>query len=163
DAQVTALRDTISVVENGERITYPVDVALSRQLYKELLGPFEAAMPSVKHLIFEPDGAMLRLPINLLVTDDASVAAYMERAKGGEEASYDFRGVSWLGRNRDISTAVSPRSFAQLRSVPPSAGRKEYLGLGQNPPPSAAAAIPAAADRDCILPLSSWNQPISPR
>ena len=163
DAQVTALRDTISVVENGERITYPFDVALSRQLYKELLGPFEAAMPGTKHLIFEPDGAMLRLPINLLVTDDASVAAYTERAKGGEEASYDFRGVAWLGRNRDISTAVSPRSFAQLRSVPASAGRKEYLGLGQNTPPSAAAVIPAAADRDCILPLSSWNQPISPR
>lgn len=163
DAQVTALRDTISVVENGERITYPFDVALSRQLYKELLGPFDAAMPSIKHLIFEPDGAMLRLPINLLVTDDASVAAYTERAKGGEEASYDFRGVAWLGRNRDISTAVSPRSFAQLRSVPASAGSKEYLGLGQNTPPSAAAVIPAAADRDCILPLSSWNQPISPR
>lgn len=164
DAQVTALRDTISVVENGERITYPFDVSLSRQLYTELLGPFDAAMPSIKHLIFEPDGAMLRLPINLLVTDDASVAAYTERAKGGEDASYDFRGVSWLGRSRDISTAVSPRSFAQLRSVPASAGRKEYLGLGQNTPPSAASGvIPAAADRDCILPLSSWNQPISPR
>ena len=164
DAQVTALRDTISVVENGERITYPFDVALSRQLYTELLGPFDAAMPSIKHLIFEPDGAMLRLPINLLVTDDASVAAYQERAKGGEDASYDFRGVSWLGRSRDISTAVSPRSFSQLRSVPASAGRKEYLGLGQNTPPSAASGvIPAAADRDCILPLSSWNQPISPR
>ena len=163
EAQVSALRDTISVVENGERMTYPFDVALARQLYTELFGPFESAMPSIKHLIFEPDGAMLRLPINLLVTDQASVAAYQERAKGGEEASYDFRGVSWLGRNRDISTAVSPRSFAQLRSVPASAGRKEYLGLGQNTPPSAASVIPAAADRDCILPLSSWNQPISPR
>nr|NUR37243.1 CHAT domain-containing protein [Sphingomonas sp.] len=164
DAQVSALRDTISVVENGERITYPFDVALARQLYTELFGQFEAAMPSVKHLIFEPDGPMLRLPINLLVTDQASVTAYTERAKAGEDASYDFRGVSWLGRNRDISTAVSPRSFAQLRNVPASAGRKEYLGLGQNTPPSAAAGvIPAAADRDCILPLSSWNNPISPR
>ena len=164
DAQVSALRDTISVVENGERITYPFDVALSRQLYKELFGAFDSTMPSVKHLIFEPDGAMLRLPINLLVTDDTSVVAYQERAKGGEEASYDFRGVSWLGRSGDISTAVSPRSFAQLRSVPASTGRKEYLGLGQNTPPSAASGvIPAAADRDCILPLSSWNQPISPR
>jgi CHAT domain-containing protein len=164
DAQVSALRDTISVVENGERITYPFDVALARQLYTELFGPFDSSMPAIKHLIFEPDGAMLRLPINLLVTDDASVAAYQERAKGGEDASYDFRGVSWLGRSRDISTAVSPRSFAQLRSVPASAGRKQYLGLGENTPPSAASGvIPAAADRDCILPLSSWNQPISPR
>jgi len=164
EEQVTALRDTISTVENGQRTTYPFDVALSHQLYTELFGPFQAALPSVKHLIFEPDGAMLRLPANLLVMDQASVDAYQQRAKaGGEEAAYDFRGISWLGRDRDISTAVSPRSFAQLRSVPPSAGRKEYLGLGQNTPPSATAEglVPAAADRDCILPLSSWSRPIS--
>jgi CHAT domain-containing protein len=95
--------------------------------------------------------------------DQASVDAYQQRAKASDEAAYDFRGVAWLGRDRDISTAVSPRSFAQLRSVRPSAGRREYLGLGENTPPSASAAgqVPAAADRDCILPLSSWTHPIS--
>jgi CHAT domain-containing protein len=160
---VTALRDTISKVENGQRTTYPFDVALSHQLYTELFGPFAAAMPAVKHLIFEPDGAMLRLPVNLLVMDQASVDAYQKRAAASDEAAYDFRGISWLGRDRDISTAVSPRAFAQLRSAPPSAGRKEYLGLGENTPPSVSAEgqIPSAADRDCILPLSSWAQPIS--
>ena len=77
--------------------------------------------------------------------------------------SLDFRGIAWLGRDRDISTSVSPRSFAQLRSAPPSAARKEYLGLGQNTPPSARAEglVPAAADRDCTLPLSIWANPIS--
>jgi len=161
--QVDALRDTISKVENGQRTTYPFDVALSHQLYGELFGAFAAALPSVKHLIFEPDGAMLRLPINLLVMDQASVDAYNQRASTGDEAAYDFRGVSWLGRDRDISTSVSPRSFAQLRSVPPSAGRHEYLGLGENTPPSSLSEgqIPSAADRDCILPLSSWAHPIS--
>jgi CHAT domain-containing protein len=163
--QVDALRDTISKVENGQRTTYPFDVALSHQIYTELFGPFEAALRPVKHLIFEPDGAMLRLPINLLVTDQASVSSYAERAKMSDEAAYDFRGIAWLGRDRDISTAVSPRSFAQLRTVPPSAGRKEYLGLGENTPPSTSALgqVPAAADRDCILPLSSWSRPISAR
>jgi len=34
---------------------------------------FDADLTSVKHLIFEPDGPMLRLPANLLVTDQASV------------------------------------------------------------------------------------------
>jgi len=161
--QVDALRDTISKVENGQRTTYPFDVALSHQLYGELFGAFAAALPSVKHLIFEPDGAMLRLPINLLAMDQASVDAYNQRASTGDEAAYDFRGVSWLGRDRDISTSVSPRSFAQLRSVPPSAGRHEYLGLGENTPPSSLSEgqIPSAADRDCILPLSSWAHPIS--
>ena len=86
-----------------------------------------------------------------------------KRAQAGGDADFDFRGISWLGRDRDISTSVSPRSFAQLRSAPPSAGRKEYLGLGENTPPSASARrlVPAAADRDCILPLSSWAHPIS--
>jgi CHAT domain-containing protein len=163
DEQVAALRDTISTVENGQRTTYPFDVALSHQLYTELFGPFGSEVGTVKHLIFEPDGALLRLPPNLLVMDQASVDAYQQRAKASDEAAYDFRGVAWLGRDRDISTAVSPRSFAQLRSVRPSAGRREYLGLGENTPPSASAAgqVPAAADRDCILPLSSWTHPIS--
>ena len=161
--QVDALRDTISKVEGGQRTTYPFDVGLSHQLYEELFGQFASSLPAVKHLIFEPDGAMLRLPINLLVMDQASVDAYQKRASASDEAAYDFRGIQWLGRDRDISTAVSPRSFAQLRSVPPSAGRREYLGLGENTPPSASAEgqVPAAADRDCILPLSSWTHPIS--
>jgi CHAT domain-containing protein len=161
--QVDALRDTISKVENGQRTTYPFDVALSHQLYTELFGPFDATIRPVKHLIFEPDGAMLRLPADLLVMDKASVDAYQQRSKASDQAAYDFRGISWLGRERDISTAVSPRSFAQLRSAPPSAGRKEYLGLGENTPPSenSASVVPAAADRDCLLPLSSWSHPIS--
>jgi CHAT domain-containing protein len=95
--------------------------------------------------------------------DQASVDAYKKRAAASDQAAYDFRGTKWLGRDRDISTAVSPRSFAQLRSAPPSSGRKTYLGLGENaiPSASAGAAIPATADRDCILPLSSWTHPIS--
>jgi CHAT domain-containing protein len=164
DEQVGALRDTISTVENGQRVTYAFDVALSHQLYSELFGPFGADIASVKHLIFEPDGAMLRLPPNLLVMDQASVDAYEKRAgTGGQDAQFDFRGINWFGRDRDISTSVSPRSFAQLRSARPSAAPKDYLGLGENTPPSAsmAAMIPAAADRDCILPLSSWAKPIS--
>lgn len=162
--QVGALRDTISAVENGQRVTYAFDVGLSHQLYSELFGPFETDVASVKHLIFEPDGAMLRLPPNLLVVDQASVDTYKNRATaGGQDAEFDFRGVNWFGRDRDISTSVSPRSFAQLRIARPSAAPKDYLGLGENTPPSASAAavIPAAADRDCILPLSSWAKPIS--
>jgi CHAT domain-containing protein len=161
--QVKALRDSISTVENGERVTHPFDVALSHELYGELFSPFTGEVAAAKHLIFEPDGAMLRLPPNLLVMDQASVDAYAKRAQGSDDAAYDFRGVAWLGRDRDISTSVSPRSFAQLRSAPPSAAHKEYLGLGQNTPPSASAeaSIPAAADRDCTLAISNWGRPIS--
>jgi CHAT domain-containing protein len=163
DDQVGALRDTISTVENGQRITYAFDVGLAHQLYTELFGPFDADVRGVKHLIFEPDGGMLRLPANLLVMDEASVDAYKQRAAAGGDAEFDFRGINWLGRDRDISTAVSARSFAQMRSAPPSVASKDYLGLGENSPPASAAAgvVPAAADRDCMLPLSSWAKPIS--
>lgn len=163
--QVDALRDTISTIENGKRVTYAFDVGLSHQIYTELFGPFDAEVAGVKHLIFEPDGAMLRLPPNLLVMDQASVDAYKQRAAAGSDAEFDFRGIRWFGRDRDISTSVSPRSFAELRAAPPSAAPKDYLGLGQNTPPSgsAAAMVPATADRDCLLPLASWSNPISAR
>jgi CHAT domain-containing protein len=163
--QVDSLRDTISKVENGQRVTYAFDVGLSHQMYTELFGPFDAEIAGVKHLIFEPDGAMLRLPPNLLVMDQASVDAYKQRAAAGGDSEFDFRGINWLGRDRDISTSVSPRSFADLRSAPPSSAPKEYLGLGQNTPPAAfsAAVAPASADRDCVLPISSWMHPISAR
>ena len=166
DEQVTALRESISTIENGQRTTFPFDVALSHQLYKALFAPFAAELPTVKHLIFEPDGAMLQLPPNLLVTDQASVDSYQKRSAAGGDAEFDFRGINWFGRDRDMSTSVSPRSFAQLRTAPPSAGPREYLGLGENTPPpqgAASALVPAAADRDCVLPLASWAKPISAR
>ncbi len=161
--QVKALRETISTVENGQRVTYAFDVSLAHQMYGELFGPFASEVGAARHLIFEPDGALLRLPPNLLVMDQASVDAYEQRAKTSDDAAFDFRGIAWLGRDRDISTSVSPRSFAQLRSAPPSDGKKEYLGLGQNTPPTAAAEalVPVAADRDCSLPISNWEHPIS--
>ena len=165
EEQVDALRETISTVENGQRITYAFDVALAHQLYGEIFAPFQSDLGGIRHLVFEPDGAMLRLPPNLLVMDQASVDAYAKRAAAGGDAEFDFRGISWFGRDRDISTAVSPRSFAELRAAPPAAGRKLYLGIGENTPAntSGPTPVPAAADRDCILPLSSWATPISAR
>jgi CHAT domain-containing protein len=108
---------------------------------------------------------MLRLPPNLLVMDQASVDAYKQRSAAGGDAEFDFRGIRWFGRDRDISTSVSPRAFTQLRHAPASAAPRDYLGLGENTPPdaSAAAMIPATADRDCLLPLSEWSKPISAR
>jgi CHAT domain-containing protein len=161
--QVKALRESISTVEDGKRQTFAFEVGLSHDLYNKLFGPFGSEVAATKHLIFEPDGAMLRLPPNLLVMDQASVDAYNKRAAVSDEAAFDFRGIAWLGRDRDISTSVSPRSFAQLRNAPPSAGKKEYLGLGENTVPTAAdaALIPAAADRDCSLALANWSNPIS--
>ncbi|MEO7239915.1 MAG: CHAT domain-containing protein [Sphingomicrobium sp.] len=166
DEQVDALRDTISRVENGKRVTDVFDVALSRLLYDELIKPFEAQVAGARHLIFEPDGAMLRLPPNLLLMSDAGLAAYKARADASDDGAFDFTGLQWLGRDRDISTSVSATAFRAVRNAPPAAGTRQYLGLGENLPATAAVQTAdgtrSVQDLDCVLSLASWSRPISP-
>lgn len=163
DQTVTALRNSISVVEDGQQLTYPFDVERARKLFVDLFGPVTSQLTQARHIIFEPAGAMLKLPPNLLVTDDASVARYRAQAKADE---FDFRGLSWLGRDRDISTAVSARAFRDVRAVPESKAQFEYLGLGENapaPPTMTLAAGGEGADGrgECAWPYDAWNNPIS--
>lgn len=165
DATVNGLRDTISKNEGGQLNTYPFDVKLAYKLYSDLLGPVAPRLASAKHLIFEPDGAMLKLPLNLLVVDQASVDTYQARAGQADADEFDFRGVKWLGRGRGISTAVSARAFRDARNTPASTGAKEYLGFGQNAPVSNAIRVSAnrslTGGLDCVWPASEWNKPIS--
>ncbi|HEU5482522.1 MAG TPA: CHAT domain-containing protein, partial [Sphingomicrobium sp.] len=166
EQQVDSLRETISTVEKGQQVTYAYDVPLAHKLYVDLFGPFQARLNSIDHLVFEPDGAMLRMPPNPLIVDQASVDMYNKRVAANPDDDFDFRGINWFGRNRDISTAVSPRSFVELRQAPAASGAKLYLGLGHNTPPPASAAVQTAAataDLDCVLPLSNWQRPISGR
>lgn len=164
-ALVHKLRDSISVTVGGVNATYPFDVDAARQLFGAVMGPVTGELAAVKHLVFEPDGAMMELPPNLLVADQAGVDAYHQRvAKGGDE--YDFRGLAWLGRGRAISTALSPASFRDARKAPASSAGSLYLGLGQNQPvgPAAQASLVRSAeatDPGCQVPLAAWNRPIS--
>ncbi len=164
---VAKLRDSISVTVGGIAATYPFDVDSSRKLYGDLFGPVAGDLPKLHHLIFEPDGALLQLPINLLIADQAGVDAYHQRvAAGGDE--FDFRGIDWLGRNTAISTALSPASFRDVRHAPQSKAPEAYLGLGDNQPvgkvTSAALVrgVPDSDDPGCDIPLAAWNRPIPP-
>ena len=110
-----------------------------------------------KHLIFEPDGAMLRLPAES-AGDGPGVgrrlsASARRRATRPPSTSAASAGSAATATSARPSARARSRSCAPRRRRP---GRKEYLGLGENTPPSASAAgaVPAAADRDCILPLS---------
>ncbi len=173
---VAGLRDTIVKFENGRPATYPFDAVAARRLYLALFGPVDAVMPAVRHLVFEPDGALLQLPVNLLITSDDGLDAYEKRLEMPDGDAFDMRGIAWLGRTRIVSTAVSPRSFLDVRALAPSRGSRSYLGLGENARPEAvattatatatitAATIPArdAPARDaCDWPLSEWRNPIS--
>lgn len=163
---VTTIRESIAVVDSGQVLTYPFDVATARGLYTQLFAPVADRLPAVQHIIFEPDGALLKLPLNLLVTDDASVARYQQRstAPGGDE--YDFREIAWLGRDAQISTAVAPAAFRAVRAAKRSNAAKAYLGLGENAP-LAGTEITAARTRaalegaeNCLWSPGIWARPI---
>ncbi|GAO79782.1 MULTISPECIES: CHAT domain-containing protein [unclassified Sphingopyxis] len=168
EAAVDTIRSTISVVENGRRVTYPFDAATSYKLYGQLFGPVAARLPSVPHLIFEPDGAMLRLPINLLITSDAGLAAYEQRLLDPDADPFDMRRIAWLGRTSRPSTAVSTLGFRNARQAAPSKASHQYFGLGENLPingrlPSLGTrgAAGGSADGDCLWDVAQWARPIS--
>lgn len=164
ERQVDALRATISTEEEGQVVTYPFDLALARKLYRDLTGPVADRVARAGSLVFEPDGAMLRLPMALLPVDEASVSRHAARmaAKGADP--FDFTGVKWLGRATRISTAVSARGFRDARRAPPSAATRPYLGFGSNAPAFTQVALNLRTDLSdpCAWPLSEWNKPISP-
>ncbi len=183
---VAALRDTIVKFENGRPATYPFDALTARRLYLAMFAPVTAPLQSVRHLVFEPDGALLQLPINLLIEDQAGLDTYLKQQQVADADPFDMRGIAWLGRNRAVSTAVSPRAFMEVRALAASRGSRSYLGLGQNAPPpgdpvaeapvaSVNKSIRVAATRSpmapstpipsrdpCDWPLSEWRNPISP-
>ena len=167
DRTVDELRRTITTQENGELVTYPFDVALARGLFLDIAGPVEAQIKGVRQLVFEPDGAMLRLPPGLMVAGQEGVDAYAQRTASPRADKFDFRGVEWLGRDRAVSVAVSAKGFRDARRAPRSAATREYLGFGQNQPVfatvrlAATRAVGGGEADGCQWPLSEWNKPIS--
>ena len=109
------------------------DLVQSYALYKRLFGPIQPQLLSAKYIIYEPDAALLSLPIAALPTDQASVDLMktrraQARARGEGDGSYE--GVQWLGRSAQTSLVVSAASFVQARKFAPSAGKHAFLGFG---------------------------------
>ena len=164
---VDKLRASIAINENGQIVTFPFDLVAARELYVTLFAPVSERLPGLQHVVFEPDGAMLRLPINLLVTDDASVERYAARQTAPKSDEYDFRDTAWLGRNVDVSTAVSPAAFRDIRNAPTSSAKMAYAGFGQNVPIGESVADPSnvrsalAGGANCTWAPAIWNNPIA--
>jgi CHAT domain-containing protein len=163
--KVATLRETISIEVGGVQTTYALDLPMARSLYVDLFGPVNERLKSVRHLIFEPDGAMLQLPVNLLVASQTGVDAYEARvAKGGDE--FDFRGVDWLGRDHAVSTALSARAFRDARLTSPSGAPQSYIGFGDNAPlagPKLVAFTRSTVSEGaegCGWSPAQWNHPI---
>lgn len=166
---VQAVRDSISRYDGRQYVTGEFAAKDALAIYKALFGPVAADLAAAHHLIFEPDGAMLQLPVNVLVTDEASAQAYLDQAKSPAGDPFDLRGVKWLARDKAVSTAVSARSFMDARKQPGSKAHEAYLGLGRNAAVSSASMVGTArvrgmdgdASADCSWPLATWNRPIS--
>ncbi|MDZ4308634.1 CHAT domain-containing protein [Allopontixanthobacter sp.] len=166
DFEVDMLRSSISALEGGRYVTYPFEVALARDLHRALFEPVADRLAAASHLVFEPDGALLRLPVDILVADDASVERYLARSSAPEGDPFDFTGIAWLGRDKTISTAVSAQSFVDARKAPRSRAASEYLGLGRNVPIGAVrpgATRSGIAGEDCSWNAAAWNAPIDDR
>jgi hypothetical protein len=88
------------------------------------------------HIVFEPDGAMLKLPINLLVMDDASVAAY--RRAPAIPMPMNMTSAAppgWAAAMQDHHFAVAPSGVPRCARARRSDARtRAYLGLGENLP-----------------------------
>lgn len=160
EGDVQVLRDSIVRIENDQQVNYPFDVARARALYVKLFGPIDGVVQGLKHLIFEPDGPMLQLPPYLLVTADKGVTAYQQRTKRPDADAFDFTGVDWLARGREVSIAVSPRGFLDLRALKPSQAPRNYLGLGHNAVPRVRPI--GAVATECDWPIETWQAPIAP-
>jgi len=157
------IRDSIVIEESNQLTTNPFDLVASYKMYELLFGAVAEDIPSIRHLVFEPDGPLLKLPANVLVMDQASVDAYAKRQKAKNPDEFDFTGTAWLGRDRIISTAVSAQSFIDVRRLPASRAKRHYLGMGQNTPTAKLAWAPQSEEgRDpCDWGLSLWNKPIN--
>ncbi len=169
ERRVDVIRDSISSYDAaaGAYITTPFAVAEARSLYRDIFAPVDGELRSLDHLVFEPDGAFLKLPIDLLVTDDASLDRFAERADAIDGDPFDVSDVQWLARDVAVSTAVSARAFVDARNAPSSKASQQYLGLGQNAPvfeKSALSQLPRFRSEEanrCVWPLAEWNKPIS--
>ncbi len=106
------------------------DVARSHALYTKLFGPASEEVLAAKHLIYEPDGALISLPVATLVTADPAAAI----RPGQREA--DYRKVAWLGAKLDSALVLSASSFLQSRAFAPSRANQSFLAFADPASPS---------------------------
>jgi len=133
DAQLTqAVADLRKAFVPRLGVLPEFDLKGSNALYRKLLGPVEADLADVKHVIVAPAGALASLPLGLLVTAPPAQGGYVNAA--------------WLIRKMAVSDVPSPRAFLDLRQERAQAktAPRPFLGVG-NPSFAGGAAAPGQA------------------
>jgi CHAT domain-containing protein len=125
---VRRLRVAVDTVDRLPRF----DVSGAHELYVKLFGPVAGDVAASRHLIYEPDGVLISLPAEVLVTDKASADAFKQRVdlyRRGADIDL-YQKTAWLGRKTDISLEVSAEGFIQSRKAARSQGAKAFLAFG---------------------------------
>jgi CHAT domain-containing protein len=103
----------------------PFDLKLGYELYGLLLKPVESGWKPAKNLIVVTNGALGLLPLSLLPTAPAEVAADEDPLFVG------YRNVPWLARTHAVSTVPSAAALRTLRQLPPGKpGRGDLVAFG---------------------------------
>lgn len=110
----------------------PFDVVRSYSLFQKLFGPVAPELMAAKHLVYEPDGGLISLPVATMVTQDP--AALLARTETGKDP--DYRQVAWLGSTVDSALVLSAASFMQSRAFAPSQAKRSFLGFADPSTPT---------------------------
>ena len=112
--QVTQLRAGL----DPSRGLRPFDLQLANRLYAQLLGPFDAELAPLDHLIFVLTGPLLSLPPAVLV-------------RAAPREGHDYQNAAWLVRDLAVGVLPSLAALRQLRSVASElAAAEPFLGIG---------------------------------
>ncbi len=137
-ATITALVRKVRAGIEMTTDTLPTfDIAASRALYDDTLGPVAAQLSGAKALVVAPSGPLLALPFGVLLTGPASQT--------------ELAGAPWLIRQMSLTHVPSAANFVALRKAGASAATHPWLGFGGFRPVSLAqarASFPAAVCRD---------------
>jgi len=115
NATIDALANrTRASIDGGDDKLPIFDVGASRALFQLVTGPVENRLLQATSLIVDPSGPLERLPIGVLVTDQASVDSF--KSTRGRDP-YDYTRTNFLARRLALSSALSPRSLLVSRSM----------------------------------------------
>jgi CHAT domain-containing protein/tetratricopeptide (TPR) repeat protein len=132
NATIDALANrTRESIDGGDEKLPIFDVGASRALFQLIAGPVERRLLAAKMLIVDPSGPLERLPIGVLVTDQASVDSFKAtRARD----PYDYTRTNFLARRLTLSSALSPRSLLVARGLPESHAPLPFMGFAEHMP-----------------------------
>lgn len=177
DANLTALTALVNTVrasirENAAEL--PVfEVARSASLFQLIAGPDDTRkqLQTAKQIVFDPSGPMSILPLGVLIADRDSVINYLQKTRRVQtrDVLNDYSKLGFLAKQAEIATALSPRSFIDVRGLKQSVATRPFLGIGEHSAPSVA--LPANAQlqfgancylsRTELVGFSQANPPIS--